>query len=181
MTKQCVFLDRDGVINRDNKGYVGNADDWVPIPGSIEAIAKLNQADYDVFVITNQSGIGRGYYSLDDMHCVNDKMRRIVKTAGGLITDIFYCPHSPEAQCGCRKPRSGLFIQCQQKYKVEFVNTPFVGDKLSDLRAAEAIKAMPILVETGKGMDTLKSLPSDHSYSHYKDLQHFVECWLAGQ
>ena len=174
MNKPFILLDRDGVINEDEKGYIGSPLDWYPIAGSAEAIGLLTQKGYDVFVLTNQSGIGRGYYSLADMQAVHNKMREVLAEFGGVIKAIYYCPHAPEEQCVCRKPQTGLFEQLQQEFSLDLTQTWFVGDKLSDLLAGDRVKAQSVLVKTGCGADTLAQLPADHSYPVFERLSAFV-------
>lgn len=179
MNHQSILLDRDGVVNKDSTGYIKSVDEWEPLAGSMLAIAKLNAAGYRVFIITNQSGIGRGYYSLQDMHDIHKKMHETLKKEGGIIEDVFFCPHAPEEQCKCRKPEPGMLLQCESQYGVDLSQVSFVGDKLSDLQAAEAVGATPILVKTGYGCETLKSLPSDHGYGVYQNLAEYVSHLLS--
>ena len=174
MSRPFVCLDRDGVINVDEVGYISDPADWEPLVGSAEAIGRLTQRNYDVFVLTNQSGIGRGYYTLDDMHAVHKKMRNVLSEFGGVVKAIYYCPHAPEERCGCRKPQTGMFEQLQYQFGVDLTQTWFVGDKLSDLLAGDAVNAQSVLVKTGCGVDTLVDLPGDHSYPVFDSLGAFV-------
>ncbi|WP_300455739.1 D-glycero-beta-D-manno-heptose 1,7-bisphosphate 7-phosphatase [Accumulibacter sp.] len=151
---KLVILDRDGVINYDSKQFIKSPAEWRPIPGSIEAIAKLSQAGYRVVVATNQSGLGRGLFDMDTLNAIHDKMHRAVQAAGGRIDAIFYCPHPIEADCHCRKPRTGMFERIAGCFNVDLVGTPAVGDSLRDLLAAAAVGARPLLVLTGKGTQT---------------------------
>ncbi|QSA97462.1 D-glycero-beta-D-manno-heptose 1,7-bisphosphate 7-phosphatase [Methylococcus sp. EFPC2] len=154
-----ILLDRDGVINEDSDAYIKSPDEWVPIPGSLEAIRLLNQNGYRVAVLTNQSGIARGLFDLATLERIHAKMRAATEEAGGHIEHIFYCPHGPEDGCACRKPATGLFEQFAGKYRAELDGLPAVGDSLRDLQAAERAGCSPILVETGKGLRTLKRNP----------------------
>ena len=152
---KLVILDRDGVINHDSKQFIKSPAEWRPIPGSIDAIAKLSQAGYRVIIATNQSGIGRGLFDMDTLNAIHEKMHRTVQQAGGRIDAIFYCPHAIEADCQCRKPRTGMFERIARCFNVDLVGTPSVGDSLRDLQAAAAVGARPLLVLTGKGTQTL--------------------------
>ena len=151
---KLVILDRDGVINHDSKQFIKSPAEWRPIPGSIDAIAKLSQAGYRVIIATNQSGIGRGLFDMDTLNAIHEKMHRTVQQAGGRIDAIFYCPHAIEADCQCRKPRTGMFERIARCFNVDLVGTPSVGDSLRDLQAAAAVGARPMLVFTGKGTQT---------------------------
>lgn len=157
--KNIIILDRDGVINEDPHGYISHKNDWHPIPGSLDAIVKLNQAGWHVFVITNQSGIGRGFYDLQSMHHIHQEMCQQLAAVGGHIEDIFFCPHHPDENCQCRKPAPGLFYQLRDKYHVDLSQAFFVGDKISDVHAAYAAGCHPILVLTGNGKKTIQQHP----------------------
>lgn len=159
--KGLLILDRDGVINADSDNYIRSIDDWEPIPGSISAIAKLSLAGYTVTIATNQSGLGRGYYGLEQMRAIHDRLNLLVANEGGKIAGIYYCPHLPGSGCSCRKPATGMLEQMEQELKQSAKNAFFVGDSLKDLQAAQAHGCRPILVTTGKGMDTLRTLHSD--------------------
>jgi len=151
---KLVILDRDGVVNYDSKQFIKSPAEWRPIPGSIDAIAKLSQAGYRVIIATNQSGIGRGLFDMDTLNAIHEKMHRAVQQAGGRIDAIFYCPHPIEADCNCRKPRTGMFERIAGCFNIDLVGTPSVGDSLRDLQAAAAVGARPLLVLTGKGTQT---------------------------
>jgi D-glycero-D-manno-heptose 1,7-bisphosphate phosphatase len=151
---KLVILDRDGVINYDSKQFIRSPAEWRPIPGSVEAIARLNQAGYRVVVATNQSGLGRGLFDMDTLNGIHDKMHRTVLGAGGHIDAIFYCPHTIESDCRCRKPKSGMFERIAKCFNIDLPGTPAVGDSLRDLQAAAAVGAIPLLVLTGKGTQT---------------------------
>ena len=151
---KLVILDRDGVINYDSKQFIKSPAEWRPIPGSIEAIARFNQAGYRVVVATNQSGIGRGLFDMDTLNAIHDKMHRAVHAAGGRIDAIFYCPHPIDAGCNCRKPRTGMLERISKCFNVGLEGVPAIGDSLRDLQAAVAVGAKPLLVMTGKGTQT---------------------------
>jgi D-glycero-D-manno-heptose 1,7-bisphosphate phosphatase len=151
---KLVILDRDGVINHDSPSYIKSPDEWRPIARSLDAIARLTQADYRVVVATNQSGVGRGLFDMATLNAVHDKMHRAVGQAGGRIDAVFYCPHAMEANCGCRKPKPGLLEDIGRRFNTSLKNVPCIGDQLRDLQAAAAVGAQPILVLTGKGAKT---------------------------
>jgi len=162
MAQAFIFLDRDGVINEDSDDYIKSADEWHAIPGSIEAIAKLSQANYQVFVITNQSGLGRGLFDALALRNMHAKMQQLVQQAGGRIHGIYYCPHKPEDNCECRKPKPGLLTQIRDETGHDLTQAYFVGDSLKDLEVAQAVGAKGVLVETGKGKKTLAKLKAMH-------------------
>lgn len=151
---KLVILDRDGVINRDSDQFIKNPDEWKPIPGSLEAIARLNHSGYRVVVASNQSGIGRGLFDMAALNAINDKMYRALGLFGGRIDALFYCPHSAESDCECRKPKAGMFLDIAQRFNVSLSGVPSVGDSQRDLQAASTAGAQPILVLTGKGKKT---------------------------
>lgn len=153
MTK-LIILDRDGVINFDSDQFIKSPDEWKPIPGSLEAIAHLCQADYRVVVATNQSGIGRGLFDMPMLNAIHDKMHKACAMAGGRIDAVFFCPHTNDTGCGCRKPKSGMLEEIATRYGVSLKGVPSVGDSLRDLEAAARVEAQPILVLSGKGIKT---------------------------
>jgi D-glycero-D-manno-heptose 1,7-bisphosphate phosphatase len=156
--KKLVVLDRDGVINHDSDDYIKSVDEWLPIDGSAEAIARLTQSGFTVTVATNQSGIGRCLLSVADLDAIHAGMRQHIEMAGGRIDKIVFCPHLPEAGCDCRKPKPGLLTQLQKHYDIGMHGVPFIGDSERDLRAARAAGARPILVLTGNGRKTLAAI-----------------------
>jgi D-glycero-D-manno-heptose 1,7-bisphosphate phosphatase len=149
-----VILDRDGVINFDSDHFIKSPAEWKPIPGSLEAIARLNQAGYRVVVASNQSGIDRGLFDMDTLNAIHDKMLNAVKAAGGRIEAIFYCPHSSDSNCDCRKPKPGLFERIGECFNIDLAEVYAIGDSLRDLQAAVAVGARPVLVLSGKGTET---------------------------
>ncbi len=151
--KLCI-LDRDGVINYDSDQYIKSPAEWRPIPGSIEAIARLNQGGYRIAVATNQSGIGRGLFDMATLNAINDKMMELVFRQGGRIDALFFCPHTAAEACNCRKPRTGMFEEIAARFHTELRGVPIIGDSLKDLQSADAVGAQPILVLTGKGART---------------------------
>jgi D-glycero-D-manno-heptose 1,7-bisphosphate phosphatase len=151
---KLAILDRDGVINFDSDQYIKSPAEWRPIPGSIEAIARLNQSGFRIAVATNQAGIGRGLFDMGTLNAINDKMMEMVFRQGGRIDALFFCPHTALEQCGCRKPRTGMFEEIAARFHTDLKGVPVVGDSLKDLQAAEQVGAQPILVLTGKGRKT---------------------------
>ncbi len=149
-----VILDRDGVINRDSADYIKSLAEWQPLAGSIEAIARLSRAGFRVAVATNQSGVGRGLISAQALAAMHAELRRLVQAAGGELAGIFYCPHSPEAGCACRKPGIGLFQAIAHRFRVDLTAQPAIGDSLRDLLAAQRAGCRPLLVRTGNGRRT---------------------------
>ncbi len=159
---KLIVLDRDGVINEDSDAYVKTLEEWIPIPGSLQAIARLSQAGWTVAVATNQSGLARGMFdasTLDDMHF---KMQQLVMEQGGRIDLIVHCPHGPDAGCECRKPKPGLFRTIAEHFGLaDLKGVPVVGDSHRDLHAGLMLGGTPYLVRTGKGLRTLEgTLPS---------------------
>jgi D-glycero-D-manno-heptose 1,7-bisphosphate phosphatase len=160
---KCVILDRDGVINFDSDQFIKSPDEWRPIPGSLEAIARLNQAGFRVVVASNQSGVGRGLFDMATLNAIHAKMHKLTAQAGGRIDAVFFCPHAADSKCACRKPRPGLFQEIGSRLHMDLKTVFAVGDALRDVEAALAVGAKPILVRTGKGMKTLAAgqLPQD--------------------
>ncbi len=154
-----VILDRDGVINEDSAAYIKSPEEWLPISGSLEAIAQLNRNGYRVAVLTNQAGIAHGFLDLATLERIHAKMRKQAEEQGGQIEAIFFCPHGPGDACHCRKPQTGLYEQFANQYNVDLDGVPAVGDSLRDIQAAQSVGAEAILVETGNGRKTLKRNP----------------------
>jgi D-glycero-D-manno-heptose 1,7-bisphosphate phosphatase len=172
---QMVILDRDGVINHDSDDYIKSVDEWIPIPGSLEAIERLKKAGYLVTVATNQSGIARGLYNEEALRQIHNKMHDLLAQLGIGVDGVFYCPHAPWDNCACRKPKPGLLFQIAKQFDIDLSVTPFVGDTMSDIKAAEKANAMPILVRTGKGESTIQNFPEATDVPVYDDLAHFVD------
>jgi len=148
---KLVILDRDGVINYDSDQYIKSPGEWKAMPGSLEAIAKLTQAGYKVVIASNQSGIGRGLFDMDTLNAIHDKMHRAVQAFGGRIDAVFYCPHTNEAKCNCRKPKPGMFLRIGACFNTDLSEAFVIGDSLRDLQPAASVGARPVLVLTGKG------------------------------
>ncbi len=160
---KLIILDRDGVINFDSDQFIKSPDEWKPIPGSLDAIARLTREGWRVVVATNQSGLARGLFEMATLNAIHAKMHKAVSAAGGRIEAVFFCPHAADMECDCRKPKPGLFQEIAQRYAGDLSGVPAVGDSLRDLMAAAAAGATPILVKTGKGEKTLEGggLPPD--------------------
>ena len=157
---KLLILDRDGVINYDSDAYIKSVEEWIPLPGSIEAIAQLSKAGWTVAIATNQSGIARGYYDIATLEAMHARLRALVAEQGGEVGLVVYCPHGPDEGCDCRKPKPGMLKIISEHYKVPLAGIWFVGDSLGDLEAAKAVDSQPVLVKTGKGDKTqAKNLP----------------------
>lgn len=152
--QQVIFLDRDGVINYNSADYIKSPDEWQPIPGSLEAIAQLSKAGFTIFIITNQSGVGRGLYNLATLHAIHDKMLTAIKATRGIIKQIYYCPHKPEDNCHCRKPKPGLLLQAATEHSIDLSQSIMIGDSFKDIAAGRAVNAKTVLVMTGNGTET---------------------------
>ena len=175
---KMIILDRDGVINEDTH-YIKSPKEWIPIPGSLEAIAALNNAGYTVVVATNQSGIARGYFDEQALAAIHQTMTQALNAFGAKIDRLFYCPHGPDDGCNCRKPKPGLFQQIAQTYDISLKDAIAVGDSLRDIQAAQAVGATPILVLTGKGSTTLTQHPQLFStISSFDNLWSFTKALL---
>jgi D-glycero-D-manno-heptose 1,7-bisphosphate phosphatase len=148
---KLIILDRDGTINEDRDDYVKSPDEWVPLPGALEAIARLNHAGWHTVVATNQSGLGRGTFDMATLNAMHTKMNQLLAKQGGRIDAVFFCPHGPEEACTCRKPLPGLFEQIGERFGVALDDVPVVGDTIRDLQAGVAVGCQPHLVRTGKG------------------------------
>lgn len=175
-----IVLDRDGVINEDSDQFIKSADECQLIPGSVDAIARLCEAGYQVVVATNQSGIARGLLDEFDLAHIHQYINEQVEEAGGHIEAFVYCPHGPDDQCDCRKPKPGLLERIASEFGLPISGSPFVGDSLRDLQAAHAAGCEPVLVLTGKGEKTLLAgLPPElESTRIYKNLAAFAEALL---
>jgi D-glycero-D-manno-heptose 1,7-bisphosphate phosphatase len=175
MKKKLIILDRDGVINYDSMDYIKSPEEWHAIPGSLAAIAKLNQAGYTVVVATNQSGIGRGLYDTPTLHRIHEKLRTELASFGGVVEEFFFCPHHPSETCQCRKPQLGMFHAIKNKYEIDLSNVYFIGDSPSDMQVAEKLPCKPILVLTSKGESTLKNNPKFLTIPHFVNLANAVD------
>ncbi len=181
---KLVILDRDGTINVDSDEYIKSAEEWVPLPGALEAIARLNHAGWHVAVASNQSGLGRGLFDVAALNAMHAKMHKAVGSLGGRVDAVFYCPHGPEDQCGCRKPLPGLFEQIGERFGVDLKGVPCVGDTLRDLQAGAAVGCEPHLVLTGKG-EAWRDRPLPETFPPgtrvHADLAAFVDHLIASR
>jgi len=177
--KKVVVLDRDGVINVDSDAFIKSPDEWVALPGSLEAIARLNQAGYRVAIATNQSGIGRGLFDMNALNAMHVKMHRMAAAVGGRIDAVFFCPHTAEDQCECRKPKPGMLKMIAERFEIEPQGTPCVGDSLRDLQAGTALGFAPHLVLTGKGRKTLAAGGLPEGTRVHEDLRAFALDFLS--
>jgi D-glycero-D-manno-heptose 1,7-bisphosphate phosphatase len=178
-SRKIVVLDRDGVINVDSDAFIKSPDEWIALPGSLEAIARLNQAGYRVAVATNQSGIGRGLFDMNALNAMHLKMHRMAAAVGARIDAVFFCPHTADDHCECRKPKPGMLKLIAERFEIDPQDTPMVGDALRDLEAGAALGFRPHLVLTGKGAKTLAKggLPPDTRV--HDDLRTFVLDFLS--
>jgi D-glycero-D-manno-heptose 1,7-bisphosphate phosphatase len=177
---KLIILDRDGVINQDSDSYIKNLDEWIPIENSLQAIAKLSRAGYHVFVATNQSGLARGLFDIETLNAIHRKMTDAVQAVGGNIEAILFCPHGPDDNCECRKPKAGLYEEIGRRTQQSLQDIPIVGDSLRDITAAITVHASPILVRTGKGEQNLDQLRATYpQVPVFKDLysvsKHLIE------
>jgi D-glycero-D-manno-heptose 1,7-bisphosphate phosphatase len=155
---RLVMMDRDGVINEDSGEFIKSVAEWRPIAGSLEAIASLHRAGWKIAVVTNQSGVGRGLYDEVTLGKIHEHMRERVRAAGGELAGVYYCPHLPESGCECRKPKPGMFRALERELGVSVIGAPYIGDRMSDVEAAEVVGARPMLVRTGTGAATVALL-----------------------
>ncbi len=177
---KLIILDRDGVINYDSDKFIKSPDEWRPIPGSLEAIARLNHAGFRVVVATNQSGLGRGLFDMATLIAIHDKMHKALAHVGGRIDAVFYCPHTADSECECRKPKPGMFTEIGNRFGAELTGVPCVGDSVRDLQAAAAVEAQPILVLSGKGEKTLRDGVFPANTIIFPDLAFVATALLAG-
>jgi D-glycero-D-manno-heptose 1,7-bisphosphate phosphatase len=178
-TLKLIVLDRDGVINHDSAHFIKSPDEWRPIPGSLEAIARLNHAGYRVVVATNQSGIGRGLFDMATLNLIHEKMHKALALAGGRVDAVFFCPHTGDSDCECRKPKPGMLREIGQRFAIDLADVPVIGDSLRDLQAAEAVGAKPMLVLTGKGEKTLREGSFPKNTVIFPDLAFAASALLA--
>jgi len=172
---KLIILDRDGVINQDSDNFIKSVDEFIPLPGSIEAIARLKHAGYKVYVATNQSGISRGFYTVETLHAMHKKLADLLKEHNTKIDGIEFCPHGPDDNCDCRKPKAGMYLTIAKQVGLsDYSEILVVGDSLRDLQAAQTINAKPHLVKTGKGERTIKKDEGLDGIPVYTDLNDFV-------
>jgi len=171
---RMVILDRDGVINHAPVEDMTTFDGWDPIAGSIEAIGRLKKAGYLVTIASNHSGISRGLYTEEQLQVTHEMMQSMLAARGARIDGIYYCPHGPQANCICRKPKPGMLVQIAREFEIDLAETPLVGDNISDIRAAKLANAKPVLVRTGKGEYVMQHFPEALDVPVFDDLAHFV-------
>ncbi len=176
---KLIILDRDGVINLDSDDYIKSPDEWIPISGSLQAIARLNKAGYKVAIATNQSGIARGYYSLETLSQMHQKMDNLLAEVGGRIDTIAFCPHGPDDGCSCRKPKPGMLLEIAKHYSIQPELVTFVGDTATDNKAAEVANMQFVLVKTGKGKATLASKNYNSGCCVHDSLEVFIDRLLS--
>lgn len=155
---KIIVIDRDGVINQDSPNFIRSAADFHALPGSYAAIAKLNRAGYKVVVATNQSGIARGYFTMNELKNIHHKMLTELQAVGGHVDGIFICPHGPDANCDCRKPQAGLLREIATKFALTADAMLVIGDSIRDLQAAQNFGCAALLVTTGNGAKTAADL-----------------------
>lgn len=174
-----IILDRDGVINYDSAAYIKSAEEWIPIPGSLEAISRLSHNGYRIVIVSNQSGISRRKLNIDDLNEIHQKMMAHLAKFGGSIEAIFFCPHGPRQGCDCRKPKPGMLFEIASRLHISLKDVYFVGDSQRDIDAAQAAGAKPVLVRTGNGavLDDSGNVPTDIPV--YSDLAEFVDTLLS--
>ena len=176
---KLVVLDREGVIHYDSVHFIKSTNEWIPIPGSLEAIALLNQSGYRVAIATNQSGISRGLFDMVTLNAIHDKMHRALGQLGGRIDAMFYCPHSAEDNCSCRKPKPGMMEEIGRRFSQDMKSVPMVGDALRDLQAGAVLGMQPMLVRTGKGEETLAAGGLPEGTLVFADLAEAVQHIIA--
>ena len=178
---KLIILDRDGVINHDSDSFIKSPDEWIPLPGSLEAIARLNQAGYRVAVATNQSGVGRGFFSMATLNAIHQKMHTSAQQVGADIDAVFFCPHTQVDNCDCRKPKSGMLVEIAKRFEINLKQESVivVGDSLRDLQAGFVLGCVPYLVLTGKGQDTVNKGGLPPGTKIYADLAEVVDALLT--
>ncbi|MGQ0442977.1 MAG: D-glycero-beta-D-manno-heptose 1,7-bisphosphate 7-phosphatase [Methylophilaceae bacterium] len=176
---KLVILDRDGVINQDSANFIKKPNEWIALPGSLEAIALLNQHGFRVALATNQSGIARGLFDMVTLNAIHDKMHRALAQTGGRIDALFYCPHAADDHCQCRKPKTKMLEDIGRRFSVDLNEVPAVGDALRDLQAFSDAGCQPILVRSGKGEDTLAHGNLPPNIRIYADLAEAVQHIIA--
>ena len=173
---KLIILDRDGVINEDSDDYIKSPDEFIPIAGSLVAIARLKQAGFTVVVATNQSGVARRLFDIGTLNAIHEKLQRELASHGASLDGIFFCPHGPDQGCECRKPKAGLLRDIATRFQVDLHDVPSIGDSLRDVQAAREVGATPLLVKTGKGQRTLKKHAAElRDVAVYDDLARAVD------
>jgi D-glycero-D-manno-heptose 1,7-bisphosphate phosphatase len=176
---KLIILDRDGVINQDSDAYIKSPDEWIPIPGSLQAIAALKATGWTVAIATNQSGLARGLFDEPTLQAIHAKMSDALAELQGAIDYLVWCPHGPDDECDCRKPRPGLYQQIAHHFDCALTGASVIGDSKRDLEAAVAVGARPVLVTTGKGQRTVAAGQLPAGTQVYTDLHAAVTALLA--
>lgn len=176
-----IILDRDGVINFESDAYIKSPEEWIPIPGSIDAIAKLTKAGYKIVIATNQAGVGRGLYTLATLQKIHDKMLALIENAGGKIEKIYICPHHPDENCNCRKPKPGMLQQIQHDFQVNSDEMIYIGDSLKDYEVAQIIGCEFFLVRTGNGKKSEQQLKKSVPLKIVDDLLSFTKSFIRAE
>ena len=174
---RLLLLDRDGVINEESPDFIKAPNEWRPLPGAMGAISRANQLGFQIVVVSNQSGLGRDLFSIEALNQIHNRMLEEVIRHGGKISAIFFCPHHPEQACRCRKPGIGLFESIEKRLSAKLDQAYYIGDRMSDIKVAQKIGALPMLVKTGHGEQTLDELPHHAGIQVFRDLPHAVD-WL---
>jgi len=173
--KKAIFLDRDGVINKE-VSYLSNPNDFEFIEGSIEALKILKQKGFLIIIITNQAGIARGFFTEETLEAIHSKMIRILKQNNIELDDIYYCPHHPDftGLCDCRKPNTGMLLKAQLEYNIDLTNSYIVGDTLNDIQTGKAARCKTVLVLTGYGKEEQKNIGTIIPDMIFKNLKEFA-------
>lgn len=182
LAMKLIILDRDGTLNQDRPDYVKSPEEWVPLPGALDAVARLNHAGWHVVIASNQSGLGRGLFDVSTLNAIHAKMHKLLAAVGGKVDAVFYCPHAAEENCHCRKPEPGLFEQIGERYGLDLHGVPTVGDSVRDLLAGVAVGCEPHLVLTGKAATyRTRKLPQNFpkATQTHTDLGAFADFLLA--
>ncbi len=178
---ELVILDRDGVINQDSTRYIRSPEEWVPIPGSLDAVARLNRAGFRVVIATNQAGIARRLFDIETLIRIHETMQHQLAEVGGHIDAIFICPCHPKDNCACRKPKPGMLLDISERLHVPLDKVAYIGDTLIDIQAARAAGARPFLVKTGNGKKTLKSKQNFDDVEVFEDLAEAADALIAAK
>lgn len=177
---RIIVLDRDGVINEESDDFIKTPDEWIPLPGSLDAISALSHAGFRIAVTTNQSGVGRGLYTLEMLESIHEKMITSIHAAGGEVDGIFFCPHLPDEGCDCRKPKPGMLRQVAMLFDCDPGSIQVIGDSMRDLEAAQSFGAKSILVRTGYGRETEKLLPDNYPVRVFDNLADAASALING-
>ncbi len=170
MGQRLLILDRDGVINEDSPDFIKHPDEWLPLPGSLRALGAATQAGFRICIVSNQSGLARGLFSIEDLHRIHHKLLQEALHHGAVVDGFFFCPHGPRQGCECRKPQPGLLHAAAARSGLDLANAVMIGDRASDLAAAEAAGTRSMLVLTGHGAATAAALPTESTVTVFADL-----------